>query len=209
MSKPEGLRERKKRKMRESIANAAARLFTRRGFETVTVAEVAREAEVSEQTVFNYFPTKEDLVFDRDLEIEEGLVRLVRELKPGGKPLAAIREYTLLFLDQLGEVPPENHGFLHLVSESPALQAHGREMRARHTASLAKALAERMQRPDSDTEVWTVAEILMVTQSSFMRSLVQHMLGGKDKKRALAAVRAEMDRVFELLGEGFSKYRVP
>src|SRR5436853_609935 len=82
MRNPEGLRERKKRKTRESIANAAARLFTERGFEVVTVAEVARAAEVSEQTVFNYFPTKEDLVFDRDAEVEESLVRLVCELEP-------------------------------------------------------------------------------------------------------------------------------
>lgn len=57
-----GLRERKKQRTRELIAETARRLFSARGFDRVTVAEIARAAEVSEQTVFNYFPTKEDLV---------------------------------------------------------------------------------------------------------------------------------------------------
>ena len=61
----EGLRERKKRQTREAIAAAAMALFHERGFDAVTVADVARAADVSEKTVFNYFPTKEDLVFHR------------------------------------------------------------------------------------------------------------------------------------------------
>ena len=61
----EGLRERKKRQTREAIAQAAMALFVARGFDAVTVADVARAADVSEKTVFNYFPAKEDLVFAR------------------------------------------------------------------------------------------------------------------------------------------------
>jgi AcrR family transcriptional regulator len=60
---PPGLRERKKQRTRELIAETARELFVERGFERVTVAEIARSSEVSEKTVFNYFPTKEDLVF--------------------------------------------------------------------------------------------------------------------------------------------------
>ena len=71
-----GLRERKKQRTREQIAEAARELFTEHGFDRVTVAQVARAADVSEQTVFNYFPTKEDLVYWRLQSFEDELLRI-------------------------------------------------------------------------------------------------------------------------------------
>src|SRR5215212_5730616 len=85
-----GLRERKKQATRETIADAAMKLFSRRGFDAVTVAEVADEAGVSEKTVFNYFPTKEDLFFDEIDEREDALLASLRERKPGESMLAAL-----------------------------------------------------------------------------------------------------------------------
>src|SRR3978361_4336 len=84
-----GLRERKKEQTRQLIAETARRLFSERGFERVTVAEIARTAEVSEQTVFNYFPTKEDLVYWRLQSFEDELLRTIREREPGEPALAA------------------------------------------------------------------------------------------------------------------------
>src|SRR5919201_4879044 len=78
-----GLRERKKQRTRELIAETGRRLFKERGFDRVTVAEVARAAEVSEQTVFNYFPTKEDLVYWRLEGLEQGLIRPMHGPPPG------------------------------------------------------------------------------------------------------------------------------
>ena len=75
-------RERKKARTRQVIADAAARLFAQRGYEQVTVSDVAREAEVSEQTVYNYFQTKEQLVTDRDQLIQDQLSRLIRTRAP-------------------------------------------------------------------------------------------------------------------------------
>ena len=74
MTEQLGRRERKKQQMRAPIAETARRLFGERGFEGVTVAEVAREADVAEQTVYNYFPTKEDLVYWRLESFEERLL---------------------------------------------------------------------------------------------------------------------------------------
>src|SRR5437667_88503 len=78
-----GLRERKKARTRQLIADTAARLFAERGYERVAVSDVAREAEVAEQTLYNYFPTKEQLVTDRDEQIQDRLCSLIRARPPG------------------------------------------------------------------------------------------------------------------------------
>ena len=87
-----GLRERKKARTRQLIADTAARLFAERGYEQVAVSEVAREAEVAEQTLYNYFPTKEQLVTDRDQQIQDRLCGLIRARLPGVTPAAAVRQ---------------------------------------------------------------------------------------------------------------------
>src|ERR671929_2130349 len=102
MSQELGLRERKKQQTRQLIADTARRLFAERGFEQVTVAEVARAADVSEQTVFNYFPTKEDLVYWRLGSFEEELLATIRERQSGESALAAFRRFLLAQRGLLG-----------------------------------------------------------------------------------------------------------
>ena len=77
VSEPLGLRERKKEQTRQLIAETARRLFAERGFEQVTVAQIARAADVAEQTVYNYFPTKEDLVYWRLESFEQELLAAI------------------------------------------------------------------------------------------------------------------------------------
>src|SRR6185437_14618005 len=96
-----GLRERKKRQTRQAIFESAQRLFARRGFDAVTVAEVARAADVSEVTVFNYFPTKEELFYGGMSFFEEDLVEAVRNRKPGESAAAAFSRKLLAGTDQL------------------------------------------------------------------------------------------------------------
>jgi AcrR family transcriptional regulator len=95
-----GLRERKKAATRQAISDVATRLFEERGFEPVTVAEIAETADVSVKTVFNYFGSKEELFFDREDELLEGMVRRLRERGPGASATEAMRP---LLLD--GPVP--------------------------------------------------------------------------------------------------------
>src|SRR3954466_7134018 len=90
-----GLRERKKQRTRELIADTARRLFAERGFERVTVAEIAREAEVAEATVFNYFPTKEDLFYSRLAAFEDELLEALRRRPAGTSVAAAFAEFLL------------------------------------------------------------------------------------------------------------------
>src|SRR5437773_925919 len=93
MSAEPGLRERKKQQTHQAIAEAAQQLFAERGFDAVTVAEVARAADVSEGTVFNYFPTKEDLFYSGMQVFEAELVEAVRNRGAGESVLQAVRSF--------------------------------------------------------------------------------------------------------------------
>src|SRR4029453_18007486 len=95
MSAEPGLRERKKQQTRQLIADTARRLFAERGFDRVTVAEIAREADVAEKTVFNYFPTKEDLFYSRLEAFQEELLAAIRTREPGETVLAGFRGFLL------------------------------------------------------------------------------------------------------------------
>src|SRR6266567_3819653 len=134
-----GLRERKKARTRQVIADAAARLFAERGYEQVAVSDVAREAEVSEQTVYNYFQTKEQLVTDRD-----ELARLIRTRAPETTPAAAIRDFVLDTVEGIRRIPAGQWrgelGFLAAIS--PTVHRLALEMSNRQASALATAIAE-------------------------------------------------------------------
>jgi AcrR family transcriptional regulator len=102
-----GLRELKKARTRQQIADTAARLFAERGYENVAVSDVAREAEVSEQTVYNYFPTKENLVTNREQQVQDRLCELIRARPPAINPAAAVREFVLERVAGIRNIPPE------------------------------------------------------------------------------------------------------
>src|SRR5437879_7884805 len=139
-----GLRERKKARTRRVIADAAARLFAERGYEQVAVSDVAREAEVSEQTVYNYFQTKEQLVIDRDQLVQDELGRRIRARAPGTTPAAAIREFVLDSVEGIRRIPAGQwRGELgYLAAISPAVQRLTLELSDRHAAAIATALSE-------------------------------------------------------------------
>src|SRR5690349_16270511 len=101
----EGLRAVKKKRTREAIAGAAMELFAARGFDAVTVAEVAAAADVSEKTVFNYFPAKEDLVFSHGEERRAELIEAIRSHAHGQSIVAPFRAHTMEFLDHVERQP--------------------------------------------------------------------------------------------------------
>ncbi|MFF5206249.1 TetR/AcrR family transcriptional regulator [Streptosporangium sp. NPDC000396] len=130
MSNEPGLRERKKQQTRKAISDVASGLFLQRGFDNVTVAEVAEAADVSTKTVFNYFPRKEDLFLDRFPEAVELITRTIRERPAGEEPLAALRRLPPELLRQrhpLGGIGDGYQFFWQVILDSPALQARVRE----------------------------------------------------------------------------------
>src|SRR5258708_19842973 len=137
-----GLRERKKARTRRLIADTAARLFAERGYEHVAVSDVAREAEVAEQTVYNYFPTKEQLVTDREGQIESQLCDLIRSRPPAMTPAAAIRDFVLESVAGIRSIPPKLwRGELgYLAAISPAVHRLALEVIDRQAAALAAAI---------------------------------------------------------------------
>jgi AcrR family transcriptional regulator len=139
-----GLRERKKARTRQLIADAAARLFAERGYEQVAVGDVAREAEVSEQTVYNYFRTKDQLVTDRDQVVQDELGGLIRARPGGTTPVAAIREFVLDMVEGMRRIPAEQWrgelGFLAAIS--PTVHRLALEMLDRQADAFAAALME-------------------------------------------------------------------
>ncbi len=139
-----GLRERKKARTRRVIADAAARLFAERGYEQVTVSDVAREADVSEQTVYNYFQTKEQLVTDLHPYFQEELDRRIRTRAHGTSPAAAIRELALDAVDGIRRVPVEQwRGELgYLAAISPSVHRLALEMTDRQANTIANAISD-------------------------------------------------------------------
>ena len=205
-----GLRERKKEHTRQLIAETARRLFARRGFEHVTVAEIARVAEVSEQTVFNYFPTKEDLVYWRLGDFEEELLATVRQREPGESALAAFRRFVLAQRGLLGRVDDAARQQLtaitQVITESPALLVREQQILAGYTALLARLLAEEQGSGANDIEPWVAAHAMMGIHRSLIAYTRRRILEGAPHPRLSRDVRARAERAFTLLEHGLGDY---
>src|SRR5256885_5400291 len=130
-----GLRECKKLRTRQEIADKAMELFAKRGFDHVTVAEVAAEAGVSQKTVFNYFPTKEDLFFDEVPERVRAVADAIHSRPPGESIVAALRR---LQVSQCGRMcSPGFAIFARIIEASPALGAKELEVMSLMSQALA------------------------------------------------------------------------
>ncbi len=187
-----GLRERKKQRTRLQIAETARRLFLERGFEDVTVAEVAREADVSVATVFNYFSTKEDLFYSGMEAFEARLVAAVRERPAGESVLAAFRRVVLEGIPRLGtdEATELIATAARIVGASPSLQAREREIVARYSDELAALLAEETGRSPGDVEAASAAAALMGAQRALVAYVHAAVAAGRRGEGLAAEARA-------------------
>ncbi|HET9740108.1 MAG TPA: TetR/AcrR family transcriptional regulator [Solirubrobacteraceae bacterium] len=203
----EGLRARKKRVAREAIAATARRLFAERGFDTVTVAEVAAAADVSEKTVFNHFPTKEDLAFAGR---EQGLIRLVADIneRPPGTPvLDVFRALTSTVIDDL--VAPGDEDLLavaKIIRGSRTLQERLTVGWESGAAAVTAAIAETSGAADDDLVPAIVARTLWWTHRSIFLVALHGLLAEEDREQLVVRLRVAADRAYDQLAGGLGDY---
>jgi AcrR family transcriptional regulator len=213
MSTPTGLRERKKEATRLLIAETARRLFAERGFEAVTVADVARAADVAPKTVFNYFPTKEDLFYSRLEAFEEEMLTAVRERDAGQSVLEAFRAFLLgqggvLAIGDDDEATRQMRTVTRVITESPALLARERQVMSRYEQALAKLIAAEVGAGADAVEPRAVANALVGLHRALIAYVRERVVAGASASQIRRGVRAQAKRAFARLGDGLGGYAV-
>ena len=162
-----GRRERKKAATRKAISTAATELFLERGFDAVSIREVADAADVSPTTVFAHFPQKEALVFDEDEEERDRLVSAVRDRPEGMTIHRALHDY---YMTEIGQNVLE-HGdevarrFWDFLNRTPALRDYAAKMWLRHETALAETIADELGYPEPTAEIRVYARFVLQMQS--------------------------------------------
>jgi len=186
-TKNDGLRERKKRETRAAISRVATELFYERGFDAVTVDDVARAAKVSKMTVFNYFARKEDLMFDREAE-GIALLRAVLESRGNKSVLTALRDEVgrLVAVESVfTKFDRDVLGFWKVVDDSAALRARLREL----ADEARDALAAHFEGPNAEL----VASLVVAGWRAAYRAGLEAARRGKSPRKAAA----ELERVLD------------
>ena len=199
-----GLRERKKQRTREQISAAALRLFAERGFEAVTIAEIAEAADVSQKTVFNYFSTKEDLVYSREEEVEQQLREAITGRGKGQSIVDGMRRFLVDVFSRLSDKDaPEAIGVrARIIGASPALQARERAVFEALTRLLAGLIAEKKD----DPRAYVAANALVGVNRALLESARRKVLAGRRGKRLADEVLEELDESLALLERGLANY---
>ena len=207
-----GLRERKKRLMRQQLSDTATRMFLERGFDAVKVTEIAEACGVSEKTVFNYFPTKESLILDR-------LEGTVTSLRAGLADTAmSPAQAALRILDgELGGItswlaaqddPSQAAAMIRrfggLIQATPSLRAYRSDMMDQFVAVAAGILAERAAISAEDPEPQIAATALLGLWRIQFRSLTRYLDGTRTPEQVRQAVTGDVHRAARLIGTGLN-----
>ncbi|AWS39965.1 TetR/AcrR family transcriptional regulator [Streptosporangium sp. 'caverna'] len=207
----EGLRERKKRQTRQRISDVAIGLFVAHGFDNVTIAEVAAAAEVSVNTVYNYFQAKEDLVLPPEEASPQRLADIVRERRPGQSAADAVlarlrqevrgRERRLGLSEGFGRV-------LEMMRAAPTLTARLEQLAHQMTAELADQLAQETGATPGDPLPRAVAWQLGSLHSMVLSEIGGRTTAGRRPDVIAAEVLELIDAVEELMGKRLLGYAV-
>jgi AcrR family transcriptional regulator len=212
MTRTPGLRERKKQETRRLIGETARQLFVEQGFDRVTVAEVAAVANVSEATVFNYFPTKEDLFYSGLEAFEEQMLDAIRDRAAGESILAAFGRFVLTPRGLLAAKDPAAAerlaGITRVITQSEALLAREQRIFDRYVESLAQVIAGETRGPPGAVEPRAVAHALIGVHRAVIDFSRREIVAGTRNPLLSRRVRAETKRALALLEGGLGDYGV-
>ncbi|SED04525.1 transcriptional regulator, TetR family [Streptomyces sp. 2131.1] len=203
-----GLRERKKMETRRRLLETATRLFSEHGFDQVSVAEIADAADVSKMTVFNYFDSKEDLVFAPLEEHVGDAAQVVRDRAPGESAVAAIRRQFIEAIERhdpsvgMGDKPLAL-GIVRLIMETPALLTRAHSFFVRTQDQLTEALIEEGEEP---VVARIVAAQILGTRNALLTENRRRLLAGEPSAAVAADAVVLAHRGFDLLEKGLGAY---
>ncbi len=206
------LRERKKRQTREAIADSALKLFIERGFDAVTLAEIANAANVSVNTIFNYFHTKEQLFFDRQGDVEDTWSRIVQERASGETIVAALRHD---FLTRLASHDPylglndDFVTFARIVQASETLQSYERKIGEHARDALARTLTDEMHTDFRDMRPRIVASMIHSVYTVLLAESRRRLLAGEYMNTIYPELSVAAQQAFDFLEQGIESYGVP
>ncbi|MFG1667481.1 TetR/AcrR family transcriptional regulator [Streptomyces sp. Y7] len=207
----EGLRERKKRETRQRISDIATGLFLEHGFLTVTIAEVAEAADVSVNTVYNYFPAKEDLFFDRSAGVVEQLSRWVRGRAKGesaaGAVLRELRAEVEAVSPKVGLIEGYDR-FMRCIHEAPPLRSRLWSLQQEIHDHLEATLREEAGADAADPLPGLIAgQIAWIHQTVFVH-IGREMVAGRNPGKVSREVLVLLDDIEELLSANVLNYAV-
>lgn len=204
-----GRRERKKRATRDAIYIAARTLFMKKGFDAVTVAEIADAADVSEKTVFNHFATKEDLALAGSQERLDQTIEALRLRLPGESVMDVFRRTTEASIAAI-EVQPVDQilAVPRMVRGAQSLQDRLLVDFERDARALTVVVAEAAGVDEGDVVAALVARTFAWTNRLIFRHAVLGLFAGEDQKAVAARLRKEADRAYDQLSRGLADYGV-
>lgn len=207
MENTSGLRENKKLRTRRLLAATALELFLERGFDAVSVADVAAAAEVSKPTLFRYFPSKEDLVLDRFADHQDEAARLVRDRPVGETPVAAVRAHFLAALAERDPITglcdhPNVLAFQRLLYSTAGLESRMAHYTTREVELLAALLEAEAVDP---LTARLSAGYLVAARQELGRENFRRIDAGQSADEAHPAALADADRAFALLSDGLDR----
>ncbi|MFC9585374.1 TetR/AcrR family transcriptional regulator [Streptomyces yangpuensis] len=207
MENTTGLRESKKLRTRRQLAATALELFLERGFDAVSVADVAAAAEVSKPTLFRYFPTKEDLLLDRFADHQDEVARVVRDRPAGRTPVGAVHAHFLTALAERDPITglcdhPEVLAFQRLLYTTASLESRLSHYTDREVELLAAGLEAESVAP---LVARLAAVHLVAVRHELGRENWLRLDAGQSADEAHPAAVADADLAFGMLADGLDR----